>query len=146
MTNAGSENADKTPRIYALRFSPRAHAEVKVVHARFMELAGEVVADAWRDGLGEIVSVLATYPRRYVQVPGPRGARFRREVRRLVYRRPGSSKSSPAYLVLFAVEDDTPDGSLVTILTVRHAAQKPLTREEARVIEAGEEHPTHDPK
>jgi len=142
MTSAGPENEGETPRIYALRFSPRARAEVRAVHARFIELAGEIVADAWRDGLGETVSSLATHPRRYAQVFGPRGARFRREVRRLVYRRPGGgNRTGPAYLVLYAVEDDTPDGPLLSILSVRHAARKPLTREEARAIEAGQDDP-----
>jgi len=70
---------------------------------------------------------------------GPRGARFRRDVRRLVYRRPGSSRTSPVYLVLYSVEDATLDGPLVSILSVRHAARKPLTRDEARAIEAGSE-------
>lgn len=140
MTSNGSENADERPRrTYALRFSPRARTEVRVAHARFMELAGEVVADAWREGLGETVSGLATYPRRRPQMAGPRGARFRREVRRMVYRRPGSGRTGSAYIVLYAVEDDTPDGPLVSILSVRHGARRPLSRQEARAIEAGDE-------
>jgi hypothetical protein len=53
----------------------------------------------------------------------------------MVYRRPGSSPNSVAYLVLFTVEDNTPDGPRVTILHVRHAARKPLSRAEARAIQ-----------
>ena len=94
---------------------------------------GEQIADAWRDGLGEAIATLATWPRRCPIVP--ESSRFRNEVRQLLYRR---TASSVAYRILFTVQDDSPDGPVVVILALRHGSARPITRAEAREIEAEE--------
>ena len=138
----GGQEQPERPERYAVRFTPRADRESIEAAARVADLTGDdLLGRDWYAGLQARAAMLTTNPRGNVLVPGPRGARFRREVCRLVYRRPGSSRTSPAYLVLYAVEDDTPDGPVVMILAVRHAARKPLTPEEARAIEAGQDDP-----
>ena len=60
---------------------------------------------------------------------------FRESVRRMLYRRPPNGS---AYRVLFVLRENPDDAPTVTIIHVRHAAQKPMTRKEAREIEAAE--------
>lgn len=123
---------EETPRIYALRFTPRARNDIDAAHARFLVLSGEAVADAWKAGLFDAVATLATTPRRQT---APESARFRQEVRQLIYRRrPGSV----AYRVLFTLVEADADAPYVRILHVRHGSARPITRAEAREIEAEE--------
>jgi len=44
-------------------------------------------------------------------------------------------------MYFYTIRQDSLDGPRVTILHIRHAARKPLTREEARAIEAGQNDP-----
>jgi plasmid stabilization system protein ParE len=119
-------------RTYALRFTPRARADVDTAHARLMELAGEKVADEWQAGLFAAIATLATTPRRQI---APESARFQQEVRQLVYRRrPGSV----AYRILYTIVETEEDAPYVRILHVRHGSARPITRAEARKIETEE--------
>jgi plasmid stabilization system protein ParE len=137
MKSAGTSSDEPDgSTVYAVRFSPRAEREAAEATVYLAEMTGDpAIGREWYVGLRAATGTLATNPRRCVQIPGPRGARFHRDMRQMVYRRPGSSRSSVAYLVLFTIEDNTPDGPRVTVLHLRHAARKPLTRAEARSIE-----------
>lgn len=121
---------DAPPHVYALRFSRRALADVDAAHARFVELTGRTLADDWKDGLFEALARLSVTPGRQKI---PEASRFQQEVRQILYRRPGSRV---AYRVLFTVQASGPDGAVVSIVTVRHGAARPITRSEASEIEA----------
>jgi plasmid stabilization system protein ParE len=124
---------DEPMRVYGLRFTDRALAQMDSAHARFSEVSGQDAADAWKEGLLDEVSMLATLPLRY---PAPaEAARFRGNVRQLLYRRSGSRV---IYRLLFAVLEDGLDGSVVTILALHHGAARPITRAEAREMESEE--------
>ncbi len=127
----GHGKPDDAPlRIYGLRFTGRALAEIDAAHNRLAEYGGKESADAWEKGLFAEIAKLATLPLRH---PAPaEAARFLGNVRQLVYRR-----GSP-YRVLYAVREESLDGPVVTILALRHGAAKPITRAEAREIEAEE--------
>lgn len=122
----------EAPHVYALRISARARADIEEAAMRFANLSGEQVANEWRDGLYEAIRPLATTPRRQV---AEESLRFRQEVRQLVYRRrPGAV----AYRILFTIREPEEDAPYVRILHVRHGAQRPVTRAEARAIEETE--------
>ncbi len=123
---------DAPPPVYALRFTNRALADLDAAHARFVDMAGQGVADGWQDGLFDAIAGLATTPGHSV---APEAARFRQDVRQMLYRRRGSRV---AYRVLFTVQASGLDGPVVTILTLRHGAMQPITRSEAQAIEADE--------
>ena len=115
-------------------FQERAVRDINIAYVRFAELTTPDIADAWRNGLKEAIAGLATNPRRYPLVP----ERFRRKVRHIVYRRQGSKT---AYRILFTItgeEEASQDAPTVTILHVRHAASRPISRTQAREIEAQE--------
>lgn len=121
----------ETPRIYAVRFTGRALRDITAAHTRFIELTGEEVADEWEAGLYDAAATLATTPRRPF---APENARFRQEVRQILYRRrPGAV----AYRVLFTIREQTEfDPPTVFVMHVRHGAARPVTRAEAREIES----------
>src|SRR5689334_8669622 len=96
-------------------------------------MAGQQIAEMWEEGLEAALATLATMPRSHPFAP--EHARFRHEVRQLLYRRPGSSRTSPVYRILFSIRDDTPDGPIVVVFHVRHGAQHPITAREARELE-----------
>ena len=118
------------PRFYALRITPRAAADIDAAHARFVELTDEEIADDWKAGLLEAVAPLAFMPHRQI---APEQARFQQEIRQIIYRR---RTGSVAYRVLFTIVEEKDDASYVRILHVRHGAARPITRAEAKEIEA----------
>ena len=129
----GSGGQDDPPlRVYRLRFTDRALAEIDAVHERLAEFSGKESADAWEKGLFDEVAKLATLPLRH-SAPAE-AARFRGNVRQVVYRR----SSHSAYRVLFTVREESLDGPTVVVFTVRHGAARPITRTEARKMEAEE--------
>ncbi len=132
-TNGTGGRDDEPLRVYGLRFSDRALAHIDAARARLSEVSSQDAADAWKEGLLDEVSALATLPLRYA-APAE-AARFRGNVRQLLYRRSGSRA---IYRLLFAVLDDGPDGPVVTILALRHGAARPITRAEAKDMEAEE--------
>jgi plasmid stabilization system protein ParE len=130
--NDRSSGSDR-PSSFALRLHERAFRDINAAHARFAALVSPEIADEWRDGLREAIASLAAKPRRCPLAP----ERFRREVRQLLYRRPGSRT---AYRILFTLsgqEPDSPDAPTVTVLHVRHASARPISRAQAREIESG---------
>ena len=99
-------------------------------YAHFVNTAGLEIADDWKESLLEAIAGLAFMPHRQIV---PEAARFRRMVHQIIHRRPGSRV---AYRVLFSVAETGPDGPVVIILVLRHGAAKPITRAEAREMEA----------
>ena len=120
-----------TPKSYALRFTPRASADIDAAHARFTAIKGEELADEWKAGLLEAVAPLAAMPHRQI---APEQARFQQEIRQIVYRR---RTGAVAYRILFTIGEAKEDAPFVRILHVRHGAARAMTRAEAREIEAG---------
>ena len=118
-------------RVYAVRFQERA---IRDLNAAYVEMAERVSLDAanvWRNGLSESIAGLATLPRRCPFAP----EKFKREVRRLLYRRAGNNA---AFYVLFTItgeQENALDPPTVTLLHIRHASARPLTKAEARQIE-----------
>ena len=128
MTSAPEE--DHLPSPYALRLSRRALADIDAAYLRFVDLIGQPLADDWKDGIFDFIARLATTPGRQLI---PESSRFRQEVRQVIYRRPGSRV---AYRVLFTIHVSDLDGPVVSIVTVRHGAARPITRSEAKAIES----------
>jgi len=95
------------------------------------ELAGPEVARNWYIGLFDAFATLSQNPRRQAIIA--ENSRFRREVRQLLYRR---TTAGPIWRLLFTVVDGEYDAPTVNLLHVRHGAQRPITRAEARQIEA----------
>lgn len=63
----------------------------------------------------------------------PEQARFRQEIRQIIYRR---RAGSVAYRVLYTIVEAEDDAPYVRILHVRHGSARPITRAEARELEA----------
>ena len=119
---------------FRLRLTERAHRSLNEATIYFAETASPDIAVAWREGFYAVLTPLSEAPRRFPRAPEP----FRREVRQVTYRRPGSRV---VYRVLFTIigeEEGSPDAPTVLILLVRHGAARPLTRAEMRQIESAE--------
>ena len=93
-------------------------------------MTGAEAGRAWYDGLRDAIALLSHSPRRSPLIS--ENGRFRAEVRQLLYRR---TPHGAAWRILFTVQEAAEDAPTVSILHVRHAAQKPITRAEARQIE-----------
>ncbi len=116
-----------------IRILPHAERDIEAHLVRIADIAGAEAGRAWYDGLRVTIASLSQNPRRYPMVS--ENQRFRAEVRQLLYRRvPRGS----AWRVLFTVQEESEDAPTVNILHVRHAAQKPITRTEAKQIEFNE--------
>jgi len=123
---------DQPLRVHRLRFTERALAEIEAAHDRLAEYSGQDSADAWEKGLFEEIAKLATLPLRH---PAPvESARFRGNVRQFIYRRSRHS----AYRVIFTTRGESQDGPTVVVFTIRHGAARPITRAEAKEMEAEE--------
>jgi hypothetical protein len=126
----------EVPTVYAVRLSAQAHEDLDAAMHRLSELSEDPVkAKEWVSGFYAVIATLSTHPRRF-PVAELESRRLGRQTRRLLYRR--SSTSTAAYHVFYNVVDEGPDGPAVTVMLVRHAAQKPLTRDEARRILANQ--------
>ena len=127
------EDNDASLIVWALRFTSKARANLDAGRDHFMQSAGEEIADAWQDGIENEIAKLSRLPeRRPIAQENPR---FKATVRSLSYRR---AATGPVYRVLFTVQPLSEDGPTVTIINIRHGAQAPMTRKEAREIEATE--------
>ena len=120
-------------RRYALRVLPRAERDIEAHTVRMADVADPDIARAWYKGLFEAVAALSRSPRRHAVISENR--HFRREVRQVLYRR---TPAGPAWRILFTVDEGAEDAPTVNLLHVRHAAQRPITRAEARQLEAQE--------
>ncbi|MES2463207.1 MAG: hypothetical protein V4671_21710 [Armatimonadota bacterium] len=121
--------------IYAVRLSPGAEREVAEATVRIADIADrEDAGIEWYVGLKETAASLSENPRRF-QVQADDSRRIGQEVRRLLYQR--TKSSTHAYHLYYSVEDQGEDGPRVTIIHVRHASRKPITRAEAKDILGG---------
>jgi hypothetical protein len=131
----GTDATEEHPKRYSVRLTPQADREAVEAAAWLSEQAGggEERARDWYAGLLRMVGTLATDPGR-LAVRERESRLLGRPVRALSYRHTPSG-SRVAYHAFYQVEDDSPDGPRVTVIHVRHAARRLLTRSEARVIE-----------
>ena len=118
---------------WAIRTTTRARSDIAAAWRHFAGTASEETADAWRQGLDLEIAKLAQFPAMWPVAEEDK--LFRESIRRMLYRR---TPSGPAYRVLFVLRQNPDDAPTVTIIHVRHAAQKPMTRKEAREIESSE--------
>ncbi len=121
------------PIIWAIRTTKRARSDMEAAEERLADLADEEIAEAWSEGLNTEIAKLAQIPTCWPLAEEDK--LFRESVRRMLYRR---TAGGPAYRVLFVLRENPDDAPAVTIIHVRHATQKPMTRKEAREIEASE--------
>ena len=124
---------DEPPTIWAIRFTKRARSDMETAEDRLAAIAGEESAEAWSAGLEAEAGKLAQFPT--IWPVAEEDKLFRENVRRMLYRR---TPTGPAYRVMFVLRENPDDAPTVVIIHVRHAAQKPMTRKEAREIEAAE--------
>ena len=124
---------NEPPITWAIRTTKRARSDMEAAEERLAELTDEAIAEAWSEGLNTEIAKLAQLPTRWPLAEEDK--LFRETVRRMLYRR---TESGPAYRVLFVLREAPDDAPTVTIIHVRHAAQKPMTRKEAQGIESAE--------
>jgi Plasmid stabilisation system protein. len=126
---------EEQPVVYAVRVSARAERDAFEALAYLEESAGPEVASEWYRGFVQARSSLSRYPGRFaVQVAESRLMGF--EVRRLLYRRPGSRNSAAGYHLYYLVREESDDGPVVLVFHVRHASRRPLTAAEAPALRA----------
>ncbi len=124
---------NEPPAAWVIRSTKRARSDMEAAEERLAAFAGEDVAEAWSEGLNTEIAKLAQLPMRWPLAEEDK--LFRESVRRMLYRR---TPSGPAYRALFVLRENPDDAPTVTIIHLRHAAQKPMTRKEAREIEESE--------
>ena len=127
-----ADTPSERPAVYALRLQERAIRDTNIAFVRLAETVSLDIAKQWRAGVREAIAGLSSNPRRYPLVT----EKFTNEVRHILYRRPGSKA---AYRIVFAITGETAssqDAPTVSILHVRHASARPITRKEARQIES----------
>ena len=124
---------DEDEKIYALRIRHRALRDMQEALLRLAELVDDEYAVSWFSDLEDTLAKLATLPRRWPVAQ--ENHLFRQEIRALSYR---YGLRTPVYRILFTIAEGESDAPTVYILNVRHGARKPITRAEARQIEADE--------
>ena len=130
---------EMSPPTYALRFSQEA---IRAVNALFVYVAdncgkvGDEATDyaiAYRDDLYSHIAKLATLPHRYAVAEEARYMGYP-PVRALPFRH---HTAGSTWRVLYRIHESNPlDAAFVEIVTIRHGSQKPMTRKEARAIDA----------
>lgn len=121
------------PISWVIRFTSRADDDLMGASAYFAEQAGISIARAWVAGLRAEAAKLALLPTRWPVAE--ESSLFRENVRRMLYRR---TRGGPSYRVLYILRQSLDDAPTVAIIHVRHAAQAPMTQDEAREIESAE--------
>ncbi len=121
------------PVSWVIRFTERAYASIEAGQQYMTQTAGEEIGDAWREGLEAEITRLSRMPE---SLPtAPENHKFVATVRSLLYRR---TPRGPAYRVLFTLKTPPEESPTVTIINVRHGAQRPITKKEAREMEGAE--------
>lgn len=115
---------------YAIRIMPHAERDIEAHLVHLAETSGADYGLGWYDGLVGALTQLSLHPRRYPMIS--ENPRFRNEVRQFLYR---YTLHGSTWRVLFIVQEPAEDAPTVSILHVRHSAQRPITRAEARQIE-----------
>jgi plasmid stabilization system protein ParE len=118
-------------RTYAIRLRRRAQQDMDAARERLAELTSESHADAWHNGLLDMLATLATYPHRHPLADEDEF--FQDVVRVFSYR---LSPRGVAYRVFYSIIDSDEDAPYIYVMHVRHGARRPMTRAEAREIDA----------
>ena len=126
-------SSNEQAKIWAVRFTKRARADMEAAEDRLAELVGEDKAEAWATGLEDEAGKLAQFPT--IWQIAEEDKLFKESIRRMLYRR---TRSGPAYRVLFVLRENPDDAPTVAVLHVRHSAQAPMTQQEAWEIENSE--------
>lgn len=116
---------------YFVRLTQTAREDLEAIHDYHRETAGVLNADRWEDSLDAAVRRVLVYTP-YLQVAEYESNLLKREIRRMVYQREGSSVR---YLLFFVITEDTaaPGGvGYVSIFHLRHGSRRPLTKREAQ--------------
>lgn len=122
---------EEQPRRWAIRISNRTDSEITAARQHFERTAGERIAEEWQAGLRQEIAKLSQFPARLPVAPEDK--LFQETVRVFLYRR---TPRGPAYRIFFILKEAGQEAPTVGIIHARHAAQKPMTRKEAREIEA----------
>ncbi len=120
------------PIIWAIRYTQWAIRDISAAWMHFAGSADAEAADAWEEGLKAEIAKLAQFPQRFSAEDNDI---FSVPVRKMTYRR---TQNGPAYYVCFTLRLNPNDALTLLIMHLRHAAQKPMTRKEARKIESSE--------
>ena len=130
VSGPGRSPADE-PKRYAVRIAVRANRELLDTYEALAQSAGdEEAARQWYIHVRAEIGTLATLPGRYPVRP-VESKRIGLHVRRFLYRRPPAGMGHHVYYVM---EEDSPDGPLVTVVHIRHAARRAMTAKEGRQI------------
>ncbi len=119
------------PKSYAIRLHPQAAADIDEAHERMAASQGNIYADAWQNGLRDTMATLATFPAKYPLAHENR--LFQSVVHSCPYR---AGSGATVYRLLYEIVADDDEAPHVHVLHIRHGARKPMTRAEARKIEA----------
>jgi plasmid stabilization system protein ParE len=108
------------PRVYEVRLTEPAEAEIDAAYLRLMGVTSLEFADRWRDDLLQAIDGLQLFPTSYPIAP--ESEHVPSNVRRMVHK-----LGRVTYVVLFALIDADGDGEadLVRVVHVRHASQLP---------------------
>ena len=129
-----SNASNEEPVAYVVRLRERAVRDINAAYVRMAEEVSDAIADQWREGLYEALATLATMPRRCPLVP----ERFRGEVRQRLYQRSGGQAKYRILFMITGEEISSLEPPTVEVIHVRHASARPITRTQAREIEAAE--------
>ena len=121
------------PKTWAIRITDRADTEMTNARQYFERTAGEEIAEEWLLSLRREIAKLAQFPARLLVAPEDKW--FQEAVHVFLYRR---TPGGPTYRVFVVLKETEMEAPTVTVIHVRHAAQKPMTRKEAKEIEASE--------
>lgn len=121
-------DGDEQPTVYAVRLTHGALDDIAEARKRRLELTDDTTAEEWEASLVDGLSRLATFPNGYPMVAEAR--RFPGlTVRQMLHRR--TSSANVAHRALFLVQDEGPDGPVVTVFHIRHASRRPISASEA---------------
>ena len=115
---------------FAIRFSPRARRELDEARVRLAEITDPDHAYEWYNGFLDALALLADNPNRNAVAYESRF--FRETVHAFSYR---LTVRGVAYRVFYTITEPKEDAPIVSLMHIRHASRKPMTRREAREIE-----------
>lgn len=116
---------------YVIRFRSRARRELDEARIRLAEITDLDHAQGWHNGFLDALALLADNPNRNVIAYESRF--FRETARAFVYR---LTVRGVADRIFYSIVEPKEDAPVASIMHIRHASRKPMTRAEARKIEA----------
>lgn len=128
-TNGLSPEKSEELKVYSVRISNRARRRIAEATANLAGWSGDRArAERWSAEFLRQIGSLATLPHRY-QVFAHESRLLKREVRRLLFS--NALFPSTIYHALYEIIEDGEDGAHVTVVHVRYAAGRRMTRREA---------------